>query len=240
MSKQTVRKTIKLDANLWSSFQEKIEQEYGTTYKHTSEEIENAIANYINKDIQDIEKTKTIIQNLKYENESLKSENTSLTKEIKSITTEHLKLTNENKKHTSTIDTQKSSIELLESKNLNLENKIQQLEIELNRVNSLNNDNVEEIKIWKENNKVLEEKYIEQVETTNKQVQENTKIKNKREHAQERLNKTQDELNETLKRLEKYSYAIGQVQHMNIIDRILNRLPQQVKELQAATYEKKE
>lgn len=123
---------------------------------------------------------------------------------------------------------------------MNLENKIQQLEIELNRVNSLNNDNVEEIKILKENNKVLEEKYIEQVETTNKQVQENTKIKNKREHAQERLNKTQDELNETLKRLEKYSYAIGQVQHMNIIDRILNRLPQQVKELQAATYEKKE
>ena len=90
------------------------------------------------------------------------------------------------------------------------------------------------------NKKEVEEKYIEQVETTNKQVQENTKIKNKREHAQERLNKTQDELNETLKRLEKYSYAIGQVQHMNIIDRILNRLPQQVKELQAATYEKKE
>ena len=50
------------------------------------------------KDREDIEKTKTIIQNLKYENESLKSENTSLTKEIKSITTEHLKLTNENKK----------------------------------------------------------------------------------------------------------------------------------------------
>ena len=146
--------------NLWSSFQEKIEQEYGTTYKHTSEEIENAIANYINKDIQDIEKTKTIIQNLKYENESLKSENTSLTKEIKSITTEHLKLTNENKKHTSTIDTQKSSIELLESKNLNLENKIQQLEIELNRVNILNNDNIEEIKILKENNKVLDYAYL--------------------------------------------------------------------------------
>ena len=63
MSKQTVRKTIKLDANLWSSFQEKIEQEYGTTYKHTSEEIENAIANYINKDIQDIEKTKILLPN---------------------------------------------------------------------------------------------------------------------------------------------------------------------------------
>ena len=64
-------------------------------------------------------------------------------------------------------------------------------------------------------------------------MKENTKIKNKREHAQERLNKTQDELNNTLKRLEKYSYAIGQVQNMSFLDRLYNRLPEQIKELQS-------
>ena len=60
----------------------------------------------------------------------------------------------------------------------------------------------------------------------------NTKIKNKREHAQERLNKTQDELNYTLKRLEKYSFAIGQIKNMSFVDRLFNRLPEEIKELQ--------
>ncbi|WP_461436410.1 hypothetical protein, partial [Methanosphaera sp.] len=82
------------------------------------------------------------------------------------------------------------------------------------------------------------EKYIEQVDETNKQVKENNKIKNKREHTQERLNKTQDELNNTLKRLEKYSFAIGQVKNMSFIDRIFNRLPEEIKELQPGKDEK--
>jgi len=44
-------------------------------------------------------------------------------------------------------------------------------------------------------------------------------------------------LNDTLKRLEKYSYAIGQVQHMSFIDRLLNRLPEEIKELKAGSEE---
>ena len=36
MTEKYVRKTIKLDKELWDKFQEKIEAEYGTTYKHTS------------------------------------------------------------------------------------------------------------------------------------------------------------------------------------------------------------
>ena len=103
------------------------------------------------------------------------------------------------------------------------------METQKNNIYKLNNDN-----------NTLEEKYRQQVDETNKQVQENTKIKNKREHAQERLNKTQDELNDTLKRLEKYSFAIGQVQSMSFIDRLLNRLPEEIKELSAGTEDKKE
>ena len=55
---------------------------------------------------------------------------------------------------------------------------------------------------------------------------------------QERLNKTQDDLNDTLKRLEKYSYAIGQVQNMSFIDRLFNRLPEQIKMLEPIKKEK--
>lgn len=235
MSEETVRKTIKLNTQLWEEFQDKIEQEYGTTYKHTSEEIEKAIANYINKDIQDIEKTKTTIQELKTENKNLKDENKKLSKEVKENTDSQLKLTNENKQHTDEITNQKETIQQLETENYNFKKEITKLEQEIDKNNKTINSQEKQILELKESNKVLEDKYIEQVETTNKQVQENTKIKNKREHAQERLNKTQDELNETLKRLEKYSYAIGQVQHMNIIDRLLNRLPEQIKELQPAS-----
>ena len=41
---------IKLNKKLWDEFQEKIEKEYGTTYKHTSEEIEKAIENYVDSE----------------------------------------------------------------------------------------------------------------------------------------------------------------------------------------------
>jgi metal-responsive CopG/Arc/MetJ family transcriptional regulator len=66
-----VRKTVKINEELWNKFQEKIEEEYGTTYKHTSEEIEKAIENYITEDVYDVEITKTKINNLKDEIKNL-------------------------------------------------------------------------------------------------------------------------------------------------------------------------
>jgi len=63
MAEEYVRKTIKLSIKIWNAFQEKIEKEYGTTYKHTSEELEKAIENYVDNDVLDIEKTKTKINN---------------------------------------------------------------------------------------------------------------------------------------------------------------------------------
>ena len=68
MAEEYVRKTIKLNKKLWDEFQEKIEKEYGTTYKHTSEEIEKAIENYVDNDVLNVEKTKTKINNLNVEN----------------------------------------------------------------------------------------------------------------------------------------------------------------------------
>lgn len=232
MSEEIVRKTIKLNKNLWDKFQEKIELEYGTTYKHTSEEIEKAIDNYIKDDITDIEKTKNIIDNLNNENTSLKEENDKLKEKTSTNTNQIHEIQNVNKKQEKTINEHEEEIKQLKLENKSMNEKIEFLEKNSSKLEEENSNQKKTINELRNENKNLEEKYISQVEETNKQVQENTKIKNKREHAQERLNKTQDELNDTLKRLEKYSFAIGQVQNMSFIDRVFNRLPEQIKELQ--------
>ena len=232
MTEEYVRKTIKLNKQLWDKFQQKIEEEYGTTYKHTSEEMEKAIENYIEEDIADLEKTKTKINNLNDENKLLKEKVLTLEKNNEKLNDELLNEKTRTKKTETTNQQLKDSLNKISIDKNNLENSIKNLD---NENRSLKNENkilTDINKNLESENKNLEEKYMIQVEETNKQVQENTKIKNKREHAQERLNKTQDELNDTLKRLEKYSFAIGQVQNMSFLDRLFNRLPEQVKELQ--------
>ena len=83
MTEEYVRKTIKIDKQLWIEFQKKIEKNYGTTYKHTSEELEKALDNYINKDVEDLEKTKEEIKNLRIENKNLKGENKKVLDDLK-------------------------------------------------------------------------------------------------------------------------------------------------------------
>ena len=56
MTEEYVRKTIKIDKELWIRFQKKIEENFGTTYKHTSEELEKALDNYTNKDVETLKK----------------------------------------------------------------------------------------------------------------------------------------------------------------------------------------
>ncbi len=238
MAEEYVRKTVKINIKLWEDFQEKIEKEYGTTYKHTSEEVEKAIENYIDYDVLEIEKTKTKINNLNDENKNLQESLANAQKDNNKLNDELLDIKTVSKKDQDTIRKLEEKLSSLEYEKNTMKNKIASLEKDNKRLTedksrlSTENDNL------KSENKRLEEKYIQQVEETNKQVKENTKIKNKREHAQERLNKTQDELNDTLKRLEKYSFAIGQVKNMSFIDRLFNRLPEEIKQLQPGKEEK--
>ncbi len=124
MSDEFVRKTIKLNAELWNTFQQKIEEEYGTTYKHTSEEIEKAIDNYNNEDIIEIEKTKEKIKKLEEENLQLKKENKELLKENNKNDNTLLELKNENKKQNEKIQNQKVTIDTLNRNNSELNDKI--------------------------------------------------------------------------------------------------------------------
>lgn len=234
MTIEYVRKTVKINEDLWNKFQQKIEETYGTTYKHTSEEIEKAIENYVTEDVYDVEITKTKINNLNDENNNLKSDNEKLNNELEKTIKELEKLKEKENKDNQRVIQQESIINNLKNENNSLKDSNEQLNKNIKRLESDNEVQKKNIESLSKENRTLEEKYINQVEETNRQVQENTKIKNKREHAQERLNKTQDELNDTLKRLEKYSYAMGQVKNMSFIDRLFNRLPEEIKQLQPA------
>jgi len=234
MTTEYVRKTVKINEDLWNKFQQKIEETYGTTYKHTSEELEKAIENYVTEDVYDVEITKTKINNLNDENKSLKTENEKLYNDLEKANNELDDLKKEQKEDNQKVKQQESMINNLKNENNRLKDSNEQLNKNIKRLENDNETQKKNIERLSNENQTLEEKYINQVEETNKQVQENTKIKNKREHAQERLNKTQDELNDTLKRLEKYSYAMGQVKNMSFIDRLFNRLPEEIKQLQPA------
>ena len=240
VAEEYVRKTIKLNAKLWEEFQEKIEKEYGTTYNHTSEELEKAIENYVNADVLDIEKTKTKINNLNDENRNVRDRLCQLQKDYNGLNDELLENKTNSKKDQDKIRDLEKKLNSIEYEKDICDNRINALEKENEMLNKENSSILSENEKLKSENERLEDKYIEQVEETNKQVKENTKIKNKREHTQERLNKTQDELNDTLKRLEKYGFAIGQVKNMSFIDRVLNRLPEEIKELQPGKEENEE
>lgn len=240
MSEKYVRKTIKMNNRLWEEFQNKIEAEYGTTYKHTSEEIEKAIENYVDNDVLDVEKTKTKINNLNDENRNLQEIVDGLEKENKKLHDDLLESMTTARKNEKTIRNLEEKLSSVEYEKNMLNNKVDALQKDVNLLNEENVKLKDDNGSLKSENKLLEDKYIEQVEETNRQVKENTKIKNKREHAQERLNKTQDELNDTLKRLERYSFAIGQVKNMSFIDRLFNRLPVEIKELQPGKDEENE
>ena len=87
-------------------------------------------------------------------------------------------------------------------------------------------------KLRTDNNQISQTLEVTEEQYEN-QLIEYKKLVNKREHTQEVLNKQQFELNEALKKLERYSYAMGKLENMSLTDRILNRIPSEVKELSA-------
>lgn len=232
MNDEFVRKTIKLNRKLWDKFQAKIEDEYGTTYNHTSEEIRKAIENYVDEDVVDVEKTKSKINNLNVENKNLRNRIVQLEEDNVKISDELLLSKTSSRKDSQKIDNLEKKLLSEENENKILSEKIESLEREYDSLKKDNDRLNKENNELRDDNKRLEENYFKQVEETNRQIKEYNKVKNKREHAQERLNKTQDELNDTLKRLEKYSFAIGQVKNMSFLDRLFNRLPEEIKTLQ--------
>lgn len=82
----------------------------------------------------------------------------------------------------------------------------------------------------------LTEKYNDIQEQIQEQQQQTKKMTNKYTHQVEVTNKLQQDQNQQLQKIEKYSYFIGAVTHMSLLDRLLGRYPSEVKELE--TYKK--
>lgn len=60
------------------------------------------------------------------------------------------------------------------------------------------------------------------------------RLRTSKDHLQERYNKSQNEIIQLEKELSKYRVAITKVQGLSFMDRVFNRLPEDIKELNAA------
>lgn len=174
-----------------------------------------------------IDELTQINENLSYENKKLTDEKTSAKlqlndyeKDIQNINDkEKLLQQNIDKSNRNNEILQKQVNDLKEDKKKNLE-EIEELKKERKRLQTENNQ--------------LTQNLVDSEAQYENQLSEYKKAVNKKEHTQEVLNKQQLELNEALKKLEKYSYAMGKLENMSLIDRLFNRIPEEVKELVAA------
>lgn len=80
-----------------------------------------------------------------------------------------------------------------------------------------------------------DDKILKITESNNEVIQQlenkNTSKDNDYKHIVEVNNKLQSEYNELQNDVKKYSYAIGCIENMSFMDRLLNRLPEEIKEL---------
>ena len=61
--------------------------------------------------------------------------------------------------------------------------------------------------------------------------QDYRKVRNKYEHLQERFSKSQKDLNDLERGESSLKVAIAKLQKLNLLERILNRLPEEIKQL---------
>lgn len=147
--------------------------------------------------------------------------------------------------------------ETIKETNIRLEETIEKNTLTIDHLTENNQELTTRLNTAEKENKTLTEEYtalvkehqntIKQLtnkhETTIKQVtNEHDKIikdlqdkitskDNKYNHIEERNNKLQDDYNDLQKTINKVSYAIGSLNSMSLIDRILKKYPEEIKEL---------
>ena len=95
-------------------------------------------------------------------------------------------------------------------------NEIQNLKVKIS--------SLEESKVFKEKYDVL--------------LNDMDRLRNKHDHLQERLNKSQEEIIHLERELTDYRLAISKVQNLGFMDRLLNKLPDEVKRLESKEVKK--
>lgn len=84
-----------------------------------------------------------------------------------------------------------------------------------------------EIANYKEKIDEIQNKY-------DKLLNDNDKLRNSKDHLQERFNKSQEEVIGLERELNSYRIAITKVQSLGFMDRLMNRLPDEIKQLPTA------
>ena len=201
---------------LWNDFTEKITNQYGTTRVHRTEQLEKLLKGYINNDDlqHELEETKQNYERVKQDYEKTSMINEQLTEENQRLQ----KYTENNDNNMDDLkQTQKNNMELIQQ----LQHQIQQQQHQIqNLQKQLDEKDDKILKITESNNEV-----IQQLEN------KNTSKDNDYKHIVEVNNKLQSEYNELQNDVKKYSYAIGCIENMSFMDRLLNRLPEEIKEL---------
>jgi chromosome segregation ATPase len=111
-------------------------------------------------------------------------------------------------------------------------NEIQQKKI--NTLNESNNEFIQQINVLKAENAVFQGIKNQYDQLNNEYMglrNQHDKLRNKHDHLQERFNKSQKELNLLEKETRVLHVAVAKVQKMSLFERLLNRLPQEVKQL---------
>ena len=127
-----------------------------------------------------------------------------------------------------------SEINEFKKDNINLENKIK---LRNDTIHDLNNEitkNQEKIKELEEKSKEtddLKEKMAEMQDKYDKLLNDSDKLRNTKDHLQERFNKSQEEVIKLERESNTYRIAIAKIQSLSFMDRLLNRLPDEIKQL---------
>lgn len=197
---------------------------------------------------------------LKEENNQLKEDIQHLKDQQKTATTKQATYTNKINNMTKEIEDLKQQLQQythIKEDNIRLEETIEKNTLTIDHLTKNNQEVTTRLNNTEKQNKELTEDYktlvkehqntIKQLtnkhETTLKQVtNEHDKIikdlqdkitskDNKYNHIEERNNKLQDDYNDLQKTINKVSYAIGSLNSMSLLDRILKKYPEEIKEL---------
>ncbi len=142
--------------------------------------------------------------------EQLNQKVSKLTTEYETLLAENTKLQEDNEKYHDVIDELSVKLETLEKE-------VQTLRTENTHMKELMSE---------KNNRIIE--YQTNITSLNKKV---TSKENEYKHLEEVRNKDLEEKNNLTKKISKYSYVIGYIENMSLLDRILKKYPDEMKAL---------
>lgn len=128
----------------------------------------------------------------------------------------------------------KTEIKEFQTNNNNLEDTIKLRNDTIRDLNTEISKYKDQITALEEISKELDdykEKYNDTQNKYNELLNNHDKLRNSKDHLQERFNKSQDEVIKLERELNSYRIAITKIQSLSFVERLLNKIPDEVKQL---------